>query len=439
MKKSSEQKTVSRRHFLKRSTLTAGAFIIVPRYVLGGPGYTAPSDKINLGMIGCGRQSGGLGRRFMELKEVQMVAACDVFEAKRNRFQQQVNTHYAEATGKSDYDGCAVYYDYQTLLDRDDIDAVIVATPDHWHALICIDAMKAGKDVYVEKPMAHTVREGRAMVRAARKYERVVQTGSMQRSWENFRKACELVRNGYIGEVKTVLVNVGDPAVPYGLPEEEMPAGLDWERWLGPAPVLPYNNVLAPNIPETLWPKWRDYAEFGGGILSDWGAHMFDIAQWGLGMDESGPAALIPPEDRSALRGLKLIYDNGIEMRHEDFGRGWAVRFMGSEGSIDISREFFESDPPALVEKELGGSDKRLYHSENHYQDWLDCMKNRQRPICDVEVGHRSSSVCNIANIAYQLGRPLQWDPEREKFKGDSAANKLLGKKYRKPYKVKGA
>jgi predicted dehydrogenase len=439
MKKSSDQQTLSRRHFLRRSTLAAGAFLIVPRYVLGGPGYTAPSDKINLGMIGCGRQSGGLGRRFMELDEVQMVAACDVFDAKRQRFLQQVNAHYAEGTGKPGYDGCAAYHNYEDLIAHDDLDGVIVVTPDHWHALISIDAMKAGKDVYVEKPLAHTVREGRAMVQAARKYGRVVQTGSMQRSWENFRKACELVRNGYIGELKTVLVNVGDPAVPYDLPEEEMPAGLDWDRWLGPAPVLPFNNALAPAIPETFWPKWREYREFGGGILSDWGAHMFDIAQWGLGMDDSGPVELIPPEDRSAKRGLKLIYASGIEMRHEDFDRGWAVRFIGSEGSIDISRQFFESNPASLVEKELSSSDARLYHSDNHYQDWLDAMKSRQRPICDVEVGHRSSTVCNIANIAYQLGRPLQWDPEREKFKGDRAANKLLGRDYRKPYKVKGA
>ncbi|MDX1667548.1 MAG: gfo/Idh/MocA family oxidoreductase, partial [Saprospiraceae bacterium] len=147
---------------------------------------------------------------------------------------------------------------------------------------------------------------------------------------------------------------------------------------------------------------------------------------------------LIPPEDHRAVRGLKLIYDNGIEMRHENFGRGWAVRFIGSEGSIDISRQFFESDPPGLVEKELSESDVRLYHSENHYRDWLDCMKSRERPICDVEVGHRSASVCNIANIAYQLGRPLKWNPRKESFKGDREANKLLGKEYRKPYELKG-
>ena len=439
MKQVKGNSSLSRRTFLRQSALAAGAFFIVPRHVLGGPGYVAPSDKVGLGFIGCGKQSPGLGRRFLQLDSVQLVAACDVYEAKLERFSKMVNTHYAEAKGSSSYDGMTGYQRYGELLERDDIDGGIIALPDHWHALASIDAMRAGKDVYCEKPLAHTVREGRAMADAVKKYGRVAQTGSMQRSRRDFRHACELVQNGYIGELQRVLVNVGDPAKAYDQPAEPVPAGLDWDLWLGPAPELPYNHLLAPTLDDDFWPKWRDYREFGGGILSDWGAHMFDIAQWGMGMDRSGPVEFIPPSDPKAVRGMRFRYANGVEMVHEDFERGWAVRFIGSEGSIDISRSFLDSKPANIVKKELGPNDQRLYHSDNHYQDWIDCMKTRRQPICDFETGHRSASVCNLANIAYALGRPLTWDPEREKFKGDGEANRMLGKKYRKPFKVKGA
>ncbi len=433
-----KKKMTSRRQFLRQSALVGGAFMIVPRYVLGGRGYTAPSDKVTLGVIGCGKQAPGLTGQFLKLPGVQVVAASDVFEAKRLRLQQMANTHYAAAAGKTGYRGCDVYHRYEDLLARTDVDAVIIALPDHWHAIAAIDAMEAGKDVYCEKPLAHTVKEGRAMVKAARKHGRIVQTGSMQRSWRNFRHACELVRNGYIGEIQSVKVNVGDPAVAYDLPAEPVPAGLDWDRWLGPAPVEGYNYVLAPNLTQEkeLWPAWRDYKEFAGGILSDWGAHMFDIAQWGLGMDDSGPRELIPPSAPAAKRGLRFIYGNGVTMTHEDFGRGWAVQFNGSKGKLEVSRSFLDSDPASIVTAEIKDGEQRLYYSDNHYQDWIDCIHSRKLPICDVEIGHRTSTVCNIANIAYQLRRPLNWDPEREHFKGDKEANKLLGKHYRKPYKL---
>jgi predicted dehydrogenase len=426
-----------RRAFLRRSALVAGVFFIVPRWVIAGRGYVMPSDKINLGVIGCGRQAPYLSRRFCELAASQVLAVCDVYAAKRERLQHQVDAHYAAAKEQVDYRGCVAYEDYVELLARPDIDGVIVALPDHWHAQASIDAMKAGKDVFCEKPLTPTVQEGRAMVDAARKYGRVVQTGSMQRSWENFRHACELVRNGYLGELKRVLVNVGDPAVPYNLPEEPLPDGLNWDRWIGPAKYVPFNPELAPAPPETIWPRWRDFSEFAGGILADWGAHMFDIAQWALDMDNSGPVEFIPPTDPGAKRGLRMIYANGVEMVHEDFGRGWAVRFIGEKGSLDISRGFLDSNPEEIVKHPIGENERRLYRSDDHYQDWLNCVKNRQMPICDVETGHRSASVCNLANIAYWLNRPLRWDPVRERFIGDGKANKLLGKKYRKGYSLK--
>ncbi|MCB0632099.1 MAG: Gfo/Idh/MocA family oxidoreductase [Lewinella sp.] len=433
---SEKRSKLSRRTFLKQTALTAGAFTIVPRFVLGR-GFTAPSDRVTLGFIGLGKQSGGLARRFTSMTEAQIVAASDLFPAKIKSFQERVAAFYTE---HRDVEGYNVegYLNYEEMLERDDIDGILVITPDHWHAIPAIQALKAGKDVYCEKPLSHTIKEGRAMVEATRKYGRVLQTGSMQRSSKGFLKACELVRNGYIGKVTKVLVNVGDPAKPYDLPAEPIPAGFNWDRWCGPSTVGNYNALLAPQTTDTdYWPQWRNYKEYGGGILCDWGAHMFDIAQWGLGMDHTGPVQFIPPTDRNAKRGLRMIYDNGVEMVHEDFGRGWAVRFIGSEGTLDVSRSFLDSKPESIVTAELKGSDTRLYDTkENHYQDWIQAMKNRSKPICDVEIGHRSASVCNLANIAYWLGEPLTWDPAKEKFKGNGQANKLRGKKYRDGFKL---
>ncbi len=430
----------SRRRFIKSTALATAAFAIVPRHVLG-KGFVPPSDKINIGFIGLGRQSRGLARRFVELTSAQIVAGSDVWTTKMAWFEKHVSSVYAEHRGATDYSGVASYPDYRELLDRDDIDAVVIVTPDHWHALQAVDAMQASKDVFCEKPLTHTIEEGVRMVRAAKETGRIVQTGSMQRSWDNFRKACELVRNGYIGDVKKIIVNVGDPARKYDLPAEPMPAEIDWDRWCGPAPLLAYNHRLAPsNNDVDFWPDWRLYTEVGGGILSDWGAHMFDIAQWGLGMDRSGPVEWVPPEDSKAVRGLRMKYANGVEMVHEDFDRGWAVRFVGSEGGIDVSRKFFETTPPKLADLEFRSTDERLYDSGgNHYLDWLDAVRNRTQPVCDVVTGHRSASVCNIANIAYWLNRPLQWDPKAESFIDDDEADELKKAYGRGPYAFQDA
>lgn len=429
---------LSRRKFIKQSAITAGLFTIVPRFVLG-KGYLPPSDKITVGLIGCGRQRNVANRFISKTKEVEIVACSDLFAAKMEEFKRSAVENYAEYRDKPDYKGIATYLNYEEILERSDVDAVIIATPDHWHAISSIQAMEKGKDVYCEKPLSHTIKEGRAMAVAAQKYNRVLATGSMQRSSQKFLHACELVRNGYIGEVKKVLVNVGDPAIPYDLEAEPIPNGFDWEKWCGPAAVGPYNSLLAPPQNEGLkyWPQWRAYKEYGGGILCDWGAHMFDIVQWGLGMDHTGPIDWIPPNDPKAVRGLRMIYANGVEMVHEDFDRGWAVRFIGSEGNLDVSRRFLESDPENITSAQIKDSEIRLINTnENHYQDFVDAIKSRSKPICDVEVGHRSATVCNIANIAYQLNRPLKWDPVKEKFQRDSDANKLRTKKYRKGYKL---
>jgi predicted dehydrogenase len=424
----------SRRDFIKKSSLAAAAITIVPRSVLGGRGFISPSDKINIGLIGTGKQAHGIFKNFTKLPGAYLLAASDVNSKKLSNFKSEVDNFYNEAQSDKNYSDCKTFHDYQEMISLSEIDAVIVMTPDHWHAIQSIDAMKAGKDVYCEKPLAHTVFEGREMVKTARTLERVVQTGSMQRSWENFRHACELIHNGYLGEISKVLVSVGDPAKKYDLPGDPLPEYLDWDQWCGPAPVNPYSIILSPPLENREWPMWRAYREYGGGILCDWGAHMFDIAQWGLGMDNSGPVKFIPPEDPAATRGMKMIYENGVEMIHEDFDRGWAVRFIGSEGTLDISRSFLDSKPEHIAKIEIKSSDKRLYFSDNHYQDWIDAIKNRTKPVADIEIGHRSASVCNLANISYWLNKELDWDPAGETFSGNGKANKLLTKKYRKPF-----
>jgi predicted dehydrogenase len=433
--KTNEFPNQSRRSFLRNTAIATGSVVVAPSIILAGKGCTAPSDKINLGFIGTGKLiREELFKRFGKLPDVQITAGCDVDSQKLADFKQRVESFYREEMDMPDFKGIKTYELYEELLANESIDAVVVATPDHWHAIVSVDAMKAGKDVYCEKPLSHRVVEGRAMVDAARQYQRVVQTGSMQRSWENFRHACELVLNGYLGEISKVLVNVGDPGLPCDLPGEEVPDYLNWDRWVGPAQMRGYNPVLAPPVTDTDWPMWRTYLEFGGGGVTDWGAHMFDIAQWGLGMDDSGPVRLTPPEDPAATRGMHYVYGNGVEMAHEDFGRGWAVRFTGSEGSLDISREFLDSRPENIATAQIKDSDKRVQYSDNHYADWISAIRNRTRPVADVAIGHRSATVCNITNIAYRLRRPLQWDPVTEKFLDDAEANAMCTKQYRSPY-----
>jgi len=425
-----KQTSSSRRAFLRNSALAFGAITIVPRHVLGR-GFIAPNDKINIGYIGLGKQGVNLARYFTENTQAQVVAGSDVWTAKRDSFKQQVEGFYAEKRNMSGYKGVTTYLEYKELLEQDGLDAVVVATPDHWHAIQSIDAMEAGKDVFCEKPLTNTIVEGRMMADAVKKNNIVFQVGSMQRSWEKFQKAQEIVSSGKLGEIKKVLVNVGDPARWYDLPPEPIPSGVDWNRWCGPAPLLTYHHSIAPEVVDK-YPDWRDFWETGGGILSDWGAHMFDIAQWCLGMDNTGPVSYIPPKDPKAVRGLQMFYENGIEMVHEDFGRGWAVRFIGSDGEMDVSRSFLETTPANILMPNGGDPKEQFQGRGNHYQDWIDAIKNRGKTICPIEVGHRTATVCNVANIAYELGRPLEWDPIKEKFKGDGKANKMRKRKNRK-------
>jgi len=427
-------KKISRRKFVGTAAAGAAAFSVVPRHVVAGSrGTIAPSDRINLGYIGVGKQSYTLLSSINGCKETLVLAACDVDQKKLDKFQGAAT----EANKKKVNQEVSKYKYFQDVLGRDDIDAVVIATPDHWHGIIAVEAAKAGKDIYCEKPLSLTVAEGRAMVNATRKYDRVFQTGSMQRSWDDFRKACQLVRNGYIGDIKEVKVEVAGPHKECNLPDMEAPAELDWNLWLGPAMYRAWNPGIAPPFGDDSWGMWRLYKSFGGGFVTDWGAHMFDIAQWGLGMDHSGPVQFMPPENKRADRGVKMKYANGVIVSHEQWTtEASGVQFIGTEGIIEVSRDFLRASNNSILKTKLKETDDHLYVSTNHYQDWVDAIKNRTKPVADVEIGHRTATVCNIINMVYDLERPLLWNPEEERFVGDEGANSLRKYAYRGKWEI---
>jgi predicted dehydrogenase len=433
--------SISRRDFMGTTAKAMAGFMIVPRYVLGGTSpsgvkYLAPSDIINMGLIGSGKQGRGLTSSFLSTGQARFVGISEVYKAKADLTLDYIKSTYAKTASLGAVPEIPVYNDFRELLGRKDIDAVIIAAPDHWHAAMAVRAAEAGKDIYCEKPLSLTVREGRAMVNATRKHKRVFQTGNMQRSWPEFRQAAELIRNGYIGEIKNVKVNVGPPPSAYNLPAETIPEGLDWEKWLGPNAFANFNAELAPPTSKNVFPNWRNYREFGGGMVTDWGAHMFDIVQWALDMDSSGPVEVIAPDGKEHPF-LTYKYDNGIEMTHEKWEWNNAIHFYGTTGEIRVARGKLETSPVELKTRVIGETEKHVYNSKNHYADFLQAMRNRSKPICDVEIGHRTASVCNIGNIAYRLNRSLAWDPKKESFKNDAEANALLGRPMLNEWKIK--
>ncbi len=433
-------KSISRRRFIAHAGVGLAGAVAAPTLVPGsamGAGHSVPpSQRINLGVIGVGKQGYYLLRGFLHQAGTQIVAVCDVDENKLNRARAYVEKAYGEATAGGSYRGCAAYRDYRDLLQREDIDAVAIATPDHWHAVQAIQAMRLGKDVYCEKPLSLTIGEARQMVHEARKWNRVFQTGSMQRSDNRFRFACELVRNGYIGDVKTVRVSIAtgfaNHPQPCDLGVEKMPAELDWDLWLGPAPFRPYHSILAPPISFDGFPAWRDYVDYSGGGMTDWGAHHFDIAQWGLGMDESGPVEIIPPDGKE-FKDLTYRYASGTLLT-ADFTSN-LILFTGSKGTVEVNRDHLKTCPEHLQNVRLSPNEIHLYRSNNHYGDWIEAIRHRTVPICDVQVGARSVTVCHLGNIAVQLNKPLQWDPAREQF-SDAEASRLLTRAMRSPWTV---
>lgn len=434
---------LKRRQFLKRTAVAAALPLILPSGLWSAE--TSANDKIRLGFIGMGKQNQGLMRGFLGRSDTEVLAVCDVDTTRRNHAKKTVETYYEAKKASGAYKECAAYADFHQLLQRKDIDAVVIATPDHWHALIAIAAADAGKDIYCEKPMAHTVAEGRAMVNAVRRNKRIFQLGSMQRSSREFRTACELVRNGSIGKIQYVDVSVGGPGKFCDLPEEPLEPGLDWDLWLGPAPKRPYNSVLSPRGVHDHFPNWRNYREYGGGGVTDWGAHHFDIAQWGLGFDETGPTEIIPAAEPGVSSGVIVRYATGVEFRHTG---GNGVTFVGEKGRINVNRGKFAvwigteqkaedvSDCEPMLKELLPPNPVRLYNSQNHLSDWVTSMRTRKMPICDVETGHRTSTICTLVNLAYYHREHLKWDPIREQFINGTGKNEWLIPHFRNPWKL---
>jgi myo-inositol 2-dehydrogenase / D-chiro-inositol 1-dehydrogenase len=427
-----DRKSITRRDFLRQAGGAAACGIALPTILtskaLGAPGVPAASERILVGVIGIGGQGNGLLSAHLK----NTVAVCDVDQTRLAAAKDRVE----KAGGR-----CEAYTDYRKLLENKDIDAVVISTPDHWHALPTIDACEAGKDVYCEKPLTLTIAEGQAMVKAARRYNRIVQTGSQQRSDAKFRLACELVRSGRIGKVHTVRVgilgvNFKGPSAPDSMP----PSVLDYDLWLGPAPMRPYNE-------KRVHYNFRFFWDYSGGQLTNWGAHHLDIAQWGLGMDDSGPVS-VEAQARYHKDGwyevpewceITYVYANGVTMVC-----GMDVRagttFEGEKGTIYVNRGKLESTPAELVTQPLAEGDRpegtRLYESKSHHGNWLECIKSRNLPICDVAIGHRSATVCHLGNIAIRTGRKVNWDPVKEEIVGDAEVARRVTYAYRAPWKL---
>ena len=389
---------------------------------------------------------------FCKRSYVHGLAVCDVDTTRRNHCVKVLNDMNAKQAGLASSTGVAGYNDYRDLLARKDIDAVVISTPDHWHAAIAIEALRAGKDVYCEKPLTHTLNESLFLMDEVKKNKRVLQTGSMQRSYMlEFRVACELVVNGVIGEVKHATVNIGGPARPCDLPTEEMEPGLDWDRWLGPAPVRGYHSDLCPRGVKDISPAWRRYIEYGGSGLMDFGPHHIDIARWGLGLDDEMPVEVILPKTGERDRGATLVFANGKTITH--VRSGCSIEFLGeNDNKIGVGRYQFElwrgldkknreflsnRQAQAAHDKYLTGDDvKKLYRCTDHHKDFLDATRNRTRPICNEDVGGKTAMSCHLLNIAYLQGQSLKWDPQKNTFAPGGGNPAWLTRDYRKGYEL---
>ncbi|MBM4038695.1 MAG: Gfo/Idh/MocA family oxidoreductase [Planctomycetes bacterium] len=429
---------ITRRGLFKMAGAGMATPLVIRAAALGADGRPAPSDRVNVGCIGVG------GRGTDNLKTLlhasQVVAVCDPQESRRDAARSMAEQHYSELMAKGTYKGCAAYNDFRELLDRGDVDAVSVCTPDHWHAVICIAAAKAGKDVFCEKPLSLTIAEGRAICDAMRRYGRVFQHGTQRRSEGNFAFACELVRNGRIGELKRVRVS-SEPSHPApNEPPAPVPQGFDYDLWLGPAPFVPYS----PRRVRT--PHWYWIADYTIGFISGQGVHFTDVAQWGMGTDDTGPVEIeghgVIPKDGMAdtavewhvemtfANGLKFIYDD-----HRAFPMG--VIFEGTEGKVNALCNGISAEPKSLMTSVIKPHEVRLRRPRGHVPDFVHCVRTRERTAAPAEAAHRATGLCHLAHIAVLTGgRKLRWDPAAERFLGDADANAHLSKALRAPWRL---
>jgi predicted dehydrogenase len=420
---------LSRRDFLKTASLVSVAFAL-PQVLRAQTG-AAPSNRLNVGLIGNGLIADSHFGALINRDDCRIVAVCDVALPKARRMRDRIEHNYGLDSASGRYRGVDVYQYPEELLARPDIDVVFVCTPDHWHAAIAKAAMVAGKDVYCEKPLTLTVREGRVLVDAARRHGRILQTGTQQRSNGAFRKAAEIVRNGLIGDLKYIRTKLGEfPPAP-DLAEEPVPAEFDYDRWLGPTPWRPYHEQ---RVLGDYSSGWRRFLDYGGRKNGDWGAHHFDIIQWALGMDASGPVEFIP-KGCDGTPYQTHVYAHGVRVERVGDDLKAMIEFTGTKGTVWVSRDdYLETDPPALASRPLRAEEIHLYASDNHHSDFFECVRTRQRPIADVEIGHRSATVGHLNNIAEKLARPLRWDPVKEDVIDDPVASALLDRPRRAPY-----
>lgn len=426
---------ISRRQFLQGSA-TALAPLILPAATLGRDGFVAPSERITMGFIGVGGQGGGhllggawtyIAGGYTARDDVQVLAICDVWRDRRDRAAQRVNQHYEQKLGAAASRSCEAYHDFRRVLDRPDIDAVLIATPAHWHAIMSIMAAQAGKDIYCEKPTAVTIRESQAVRAAAHRYGRVYQAGTQQRSeyGGKFRLACELVHNGRIGQLKEIYAwrDGGAIAWPKRFGEgKPVPDGFDWDLYLGPAPWIPFDGNTGPH-------------RFDIGELN-WGQHHYDIVQWAANADTTGPIELFLENGRSAYKYASGVVVHGTGYPGEPVGGDGGACFVGSNGRIAVDRGALVSDPPNLVREPLRPGDTHLYRSDSHSGNFLDCIRTRRQTICNVDIAHRAASAMLLGGIVKQLQRPLKWDPQREAFPGDDEPNRLLSITQRPPWRI---
>lgn len=452
----SSKSVLSRRQFL-----TSSAAAIVAPTILGGCATTAPflspriaaNERVNVACIGMGNRGINVLRGFLTDERIQIVAVCDVnaYDANgywsgkpggRDLAQQMVHDAYGEEKRSGTYAGCDSYVDYRDVLAREDVDAVVIAVPDHWHALPVIEAAAAGKDIYGEKPLALTIREGRLMSDAVNRHGRVFQTGSQQRSNPRFRKACELVRNGYIGKLERVICGLPGGASDISgrgsrTAPEPIPEGFDYNFWLGPAPEAPYS-------PARCHVNWRWILDYSGGQVTDWGGHHPDIAQWGMNTEHTGPVEIVNPRATFADHPIyntavdysfECRYRNGVKLIVSSNARG-GVTFEGTEGKVWADRGGLEASPAGLLDVKLGPNEEHLYESKNHARNFIDCVYSREETVAPIETAHRSISIAHLGNIAMRLGRNIRWNPGSERIIGDVEANDMLSRPYRAPWSL---
>ncbi len=449
-------KKFNRRSFIKGISAAGAALAfpaVVPSSVFGADGAIAPSNRINMGFIGVGNQGTWDLQGFLSDNRIQAMAVCDPNRQSdgywggavggRENAKRIVERRYSEQRRSGAYKGCDSYEDFRQLLSRPDIDAVEIATPDHWHALLTVLAAKAGKDIYCQKPLSLTVADGRAMVNAVKRYGRILQTGSQQRSDQRFRFACELARNGRIGKLHTVKCGL-----PAGTPDysagknistdpKPAPDGFNYELWLGPA-------LWAPYCPARCFVNFRWVLDYSGGQLTDWGGHHPDIAQWGMGTEYTGPVEIKNAKGEFAKGPLwntaehyyfECIYKNGVKLIISDSIRG-GVTFEGSDGWVWVDRGAIDAKPKDLLKSVIGPNEIHLYKSDDHFRNFIDCVISRKEPIAPAEVAHRSITIAHLGNIAMILGRDLKWDPDTERVIDDQAANEMLSRAYRQPWYI---